>query len=148
YRKTDDSFWTVGWVPRRLDRAIRRLRPDIVHLHWTGNGFLPIWALARLDRPMVWTLRDMWAFTGGCPYTAGCERYREACGACPQLRSSAEEDLSRRVWQRKRRYWRSLDLWLVPLSNWLAECAGKSSLLHGCPITVIPNGLDIGRFVP
>ena len=148
YRKTDDSYWTVGWVPRHVESLVRRCHPDIVHLHWTGSGFLPIGAFERFRRPLVWTLRDMWAFTGGCHYTAGCERYRKACGACPQLRSSVEKDLSRYIWQRKQRHWRGLNLWLVPLSNWLAECARASALFRDRPITVIPNGLDIGRFAP
>ena len=75
YDKTDESFWTVGWVPRRIRRVVESLRPDIIHLHWTGGGFLPISALRSLGRPLVWTLRDMWAFTGGCHYSAGCDRY-------------------------------------------------------------------------
>ncbi len=148
YRMTRDSYWTIGWVPSQVERLIRRHQPDIVHLHWTGAGFLPIDTLERLRFPMVWTLRDMWAFTGGCHYTAGCDRYRQACGRCPQLRSDIENDLSRHIWERKRKHWRDLNLWLVPLSNWLAECARASSLFKGCPVTVIPNGLDIRRFCP
>jgi len=75
YQKTEEAFWTVGWLPRRVKNAVAALKPDIVHLHWTGGGFMPIDALATLPYPLVWTLRDMWAFTGGCHYTAGCDRY-------------------------------------------------------------------------
>lgn len=148
YQKTDDAYWTVGWVPNDIVGRIRRIDPDIVHLHWTGNGFLPIQALAHLPYPLVWTLRDMWGFTGGCHYTADCARYEAACGACPQLRSDREEDLSRHIWRRKLRHWRNLDLWLVPISSWLADCARTSSLFGGRPIEVIPNGVDARRFQP
>jgi len=148
YRKTDESFWTVGWVPRRLSRAVDDLRPDLVHLHWMGGGFMPIRALSGLPQPVVWTLRDMWAFTGGCHYTAGCTGYRTRCGKCPQLNSTRENDLSRAVWMHKSKAWADLNLWLVPISTWLARCARRSSLFAEVPSTVIPNGVDSRRFHP
>ncbi len=148
YRKTEESFWTVGWVPRGLAGAVKALRPDIVHLHWIGGGFLPVKALAGLAAPVVWTLRDMWAFTGGCHYTAGCGGYRTGCGRCPQLGSARENDISRLIWRQKSKAWAGLDLWLVPVSNWLADCVKRSSLFADVPVTVIPNGVDSRRFRP
>lgn len=146
YRTTDESFWSLGWVPGRFERMIDDMQPDIIHLHWVGGGFLPISALKQFARPIVWTLRDMWSFTGGCHYTAGCEKYRGSCGACPQLRSSTEYDLSRAIWRHKKKHWRDLDLWLVPISQWLGECAQASPLLGRYPIEIIPNGLDVSTF--
>jgi glycosyltransferase involved in cell wall biosynthesis len=148
YDKTDDSFWTLGWVPARIEHIVEEIDPDVVHLHWIGAGFLPLDALKRIGRPLVWTLRDMWPLTGGCHYTAGCERYRESCGACPQLRSSRETDISRRTWERKKRHWTDLDLHLVPISGWLADCVEASPLLRHHPREIIPNGLDASRFHP
>lgn len=148
YRKTDESYWSINWVPARLGQFVKEVAPDILHLHWVGAGFLPVSALRQFDCPVVWTLRDMWAFTGGCHYTAGCERYQQSCGACPQLRSSDDEDLSRTIWRRKRKYLRDLDLSLVPISGWLGDCARESALLSACPIEVIPNGLDLDSFQP
>ena len=90
YQTPAEAFWTIGWLPCNLDRLLREHSPDLVHLHWVGAGFLPIQALKQFRCPVVWTLRDMWGFTGGCHYTAGCQRYQEACGACPQLRSNRD----------------------------------------------------------
>lgn len=148
YRKTNESFWSIGWLPGRFDRQVAEFSPDIVHLHWVGAGFLPVQALAQLRCPVIWTLRDMWPVTGGCHYTAGCERYRTGCGACPQLRSDDEQDLSRAVWRNKQNHWRNLDLTLVPISRWLGDCVRASPLLRGYPVEVVPNGLDIGKFTP
>jgi glycosyltransferase involved in cell wall biosynthesis len=148
YAKTDESYWTVGWVPRHIEKSVDSLDPDVIHLHWTGGGFLPVTALARLRRPLVWTLRDMWAFTGGCHYSGACHRFEVACGACPQLRSGKEHDLSRIVRQRKERAWANLDLTLVPISRWLAECVRRSGLFPGRAIEIIPNGLDTHVFRP
>jgi glycosyltransferase involved in cell wall biosynthesis len=148
YRRTGEAYWSVNWVPTRMGRVIDAIDPDVVHLHWSGGGFVPIQLFESFGRPVVWTLRDMWPFTGGCHYTAGCERFRTGCGRCPQLRSQSEDDLSRHVFERKRVHWRDLDLWLVPISGWLADTARQSPLFATVPIEVIPNGVDTGRFRP
>ncbi|MCB0502451.1 MAG: glycosyl transferase group 1, partial [Bacteroidetes bacterium] len=51
---------------------------DIIHLHWINLAFLSINSikqLAVLNKPVVWTLHDMWAFTGGCHYSGDCTNY-------------------------------------------------------------------------
>lgn len=148
YDKTDESFWTVGWQPRNIRRAVSAFAPDLVHIQWTGGGFLPVESLRSIDVPIVWTMRDMWGFTGGCHYTAGCTRYIDGCGICPQLRSDGEGDLSRQTVQRKRKAWDGLNFWLVPISEWMADRTRESQLLQGSHVHVIPNGIDSNRFRP
>lgn len=140
--------FTPAHLPDRLPERVAEIAPDIVHLHWLGAGFCSVESIGRFSRPLVWTLHDAWPFTGGCHVPGGCRKYRERCGACPVLGSTCENDLSRRVWERKNRAWRALRPALVAPSRWLADCAGESSLFHGCRIEVIPNGLDTDLFRP
>lgn len=128
---------------------------DVVHLHWVSGMVDHRAFFDRLppDLPVVWTLHDMNLLTGGCHYDWGCGRYRERCGACPQLGSSDEEDLSREVWRRKEELFSGLPgdrLRLVTPSRWLAERVAESSLLGGrFPVRVVPYGLDTeGAFAP
>ncbi|PIW26850.1 MAG: glycosyl transferase [Rhodospirillales bacterium CG15_BIG_FIL_POST_REV_8_21_14_020_66_15] len=148
YRKTDDSYWTVGWLPRKIVNTVDSHKPDLVHLHWTGGGFLSVQDLREIQVPVVWTLRDMWAMTGGCHYTAGCNRYTFHCGRCPQLCSGSPEDLSRRNWERKYAAWKDMHMSLIAISRWLAECAEASGLFPNSEISVIPNGVDVRTFRP
>ncbi|MGL5881127.1 MAG: glycosyl transferase, partial [Xenococcaceae cyanobacterium] len=110
--------------------------PDIVNIHWINGGYLQIETIAKFKRPIVWTLHDMWAFTGGCHYTQDCDRYTSSCGACPQLNSKSDWDLSRWIWQRKAKAWQNLNLTIVTPSHWLAKCAGNSPLLAKSRIEV------------
>jgi glycosyltransferase involved in cell wall biosynthesis len=135
-------------MPDRLAARVAGIGPDVVHLHWIAAGFMRIETLSKLKRPLVWTLHDSWAFTGGCHMPYDCVKYRERCGQCPVLGSGREDDLSRQVWQRKEKAWRGLDLTVVAPSRWLAACAGTSSLFRGARIEVIPNGLDTSVFKP
>lgn len=140
--------YSVQWVPSGIYKKIAQLNPDVINLHWICGGYLNIGSIARLNKPLVWTLHDMWPFTGGCHYDQGCGRYAQSCGACPQLHSRRERDLSRFIWRRKKRAWKDTDLTIVALSQWLAKCACKSSLFKDLRIEIIPNGLDLNRFKP
>jgi glycosyltransferase involved in cell wall biosynthesis len=141
-------MFSPAWLPERLAQRVRRSAPEVAHLHWISGGMLRIESLARLGRPLIWTMHDMWAFTGGCHYDEGCGRYVAACGRCPVLRSSRSWDLSSWVLGRKRRAWRGVPITLVAPSRWLAEQARASSLFRDRPVQVIPNGLDLDRFQP
>lgn len=148
YQEREPTAFSPRWVPDQLPQQVRKQRPDIVNLHWTGHGLLQIESLAKFESPLVWTLHDMWAFTGGCHYTGSCTRYTQQCGACPQLNSSRDKDLSRWIWKRKQKAWKSLNLTIVTPSHWLADCARKSSLLQDQRIEVIPNGIDVQIYKP
>ena len=60
---------------------------DIIHLHWINKSLININDIVKIDKPIVWTIRDMWPFTGVCHYSYDCERYVNSCGKCPQLKS-------------------------------------------------------------
>lgn len=148
YSKATRSNFSPQWVPNPLLPKIHKLNPDIVNLHWIANGFLQIETLKYLKQPIVWTLHDMWPFTGGCHYTQDCLRYTQTCGSCPQLGSHKVEDLSFRVWQRKANAWRDINLTIVASSHWLAECARSSTLFQNCRVEVIALPLDVSSFKP
>lgn len=135
-------------VSANLRPTLRRLQPDLIHLHWVVHGFVRPEDLPTWQRPLVWTLRDQWPMTGGCHLPLACHRYEAQCGACPALHSQVEEDLSRQVWRRKETAWAGCDLTIVGLSRWIADCAARSSLLSRFPITVIPNAIDTTLFAP
>jgi glycosyltransferase involved in cell wall biosynthesis len=140
-------FSSALFTDRRI-RQIDDLAPDVVHLHWVSGGMISIEALANIGRPIVWTLHDSWAFTGGCHVPYECTRYRDRCGRCPVLGSERELDLSRLVFRRKERIFPRVHFTIVAPSHWLAESAASSRLLHNYPIEVIRNCVDLARFKP
>jgi glycosyltransferase involved in cell wall biosynthesis len=149
YPQRDRStLFSPQWLPDRVIPQVDKLHPDIVNLHWISGGFIQIETLAKFKRPLVWTIHDMWAFTGGCHYAGTCDRYVKSCGNCPQINSNKDKDLSRWIWQRKARGWKDLDLTIVSPSKWLAQCARSSSLFNHLEIEHIPNGLDTEVYRP
>ena len=148
YPQFDQGVYSPQWIPDRLVHQVKQFSPQIINLHDITLGYIQIETLAKFKQPLVWTLHDMWAFTGGCHYSNGCDRYQESCGACPQLNSQRDWDLSRWIWQRKTKNWHKLNLTIVTLSQWMTDCVKKSSLLQDFPVEMIANGLDLERFKP
>lgn len=146
YRSRTDAVFAPAWVPDRTWRKINSDRADIVNLHWITKSFLRVENLSRIDKPIVWTLHDMWAFTGGCHYDGGCGKYRASCGGCPTLNSTVDNDLSSRNFMRKLKTYKDLQLTIVTPSHWLARCVRDSSLLGRFRVEVIPNGLDLALY--
>jgi glycosyltransferase involved in cell wall biosynthesis len=128
---------------------INNINPDIVHLHWIVGGILRIEDFAKIKVPIVWSLHDMWAFTGGCHYDEECGAYQKQCGTCPVLGSNKLQDLSRKVWLRKQAtFGKMANLNIIGLSKWLADCAKQSSLFKGTPVFNLPNPIDTDAFAP
>lgn len=148
YRKREKTIFSTQWLPSNIHTQINQLNPDVVNLHWICGSFVSIQTIAKINKPIIWTLHDMWAFTGGCHYGGNCEGYLKNCGNCPQLHSNQSWDLSRWIWQRKSKAWHSLNLMIVTPSRWLADCAKKSSLFEGYRVEVIANGLDVSLYKP
>jgi len=141
----------VAWIGKNVAQNELIKKADIINLHWITEGFLSIKdisKLAKLNKLIVWTLHDMWAFTGGCHYSEDCEKYINQCGSCPRLNSTRENDITRRIWKKKKRAYKNLNLTIVTPSKWLAECAKRSSLLSNFNIEIIPNGLNTDIFKP
>lgn len=149
YPKRDNVLFSPAVLPNNnLVTKVKRLDSDVINLHWIAKGMLNPKTLKHFNKPLVWTLHDMWPFTGGCHYDSGCGRYQEACGKCPILKTSKKIDMSHWIWKRKENAWKELDIVIVTPSHWLADCAKNSSLFHDFRIEVIPNGLDLNRFKP
>ncbi|HOW36319.1 MAG TPA: glycosyltransferase family 4 protein [Candidatus Omnitrophota bacterium] len=148
YRNRRPEFWSLQWLSNDIVRQINRINPDIVHFHWIGRGFVPITALPKLHCPLVWTLHDMWGFTGGCHYDFECGRWHDQCGSCPQLKSKNENDQSRRTWLTKERAWKNINIHIVTPSGWMTNCARTSSLFQRMPAQTIPYGINTEIFQP
>jgi glycosyltransferase involved in cell wall biosynthesis len=142
------SYFSPAWLPEKLAQTIDQINPDVINLHWVNNSFLRIETLAQFNRPIIWTLHDMWPFTGGCHYSGDCHGYESICGACPELTSHKQKDLSHWIWKRKAKAWQNLNLTIVSPSKWLARCAQASALFKHLPIEVIANGFNLDVYQP
>lgn len=123
---------------------------DIVHLHWVNQAFLSLrdlHALQCLNKPIVWTLHDLWPATGICHYPDSCTAYHTCCKSCPQMVSKPWLNLSRWVFKKKSRLDFS-NTTFVGCSQWIADMAQQSAFLSQAHFCSIPNPIDTNAFHP
>ncbi|MDM8554072.1 glycosyltransferase [Desulfococcaceae bacterium HSG7] len=122
---------------------------DIINLHWINHfqSLLTLKKLFKLRKPIVWTMHDQWAFTGGCHYSSGCEKYRQNCIECPQLTKDPFR-LAEVIFKDKLEFLQNDNLTIVTPSNWLADCIKNSRIFKNSRVEVIPNALETDIFKP
>lgn len=143
--------WSAGQSGFDLTRHSLVESADIIHLHWINQGFISIKGLSKLfklNKPVVWTLHDMWSFTGGCHYAGDCDNYEHFCGFCPFINEPALNDLSNQQYIKKARAYQGSNLNVVTCSNWLRGLASEASLLKDFPVISIPNPIETDVFCP
>lgn len=146
-RTTNLTHLSPGWIGTSACKRANRLRPDLVHLHWLGKGFVQIEQLPLIHAPLLWSLHDMWAFAGGEHYVGNCIRYRDGYHLTNRPEFEKGFDLNRWIWRRKRRGWSSIPhLTLLPVSAWLADRVRESALFRDRPIEILYNALDATVF--
>ena len=124
---------------------------DVIHLHWINQGMLSLTDIRKIlesGKPVVWTLHDMWPFTGICHYAGNCDKYKTQCQQCEQLLHPHRKDLSARVFHKKQKLFAHSHITFVACSRWLEAMARESSLLTGHTITNIPNAINTNLFKP
>jgi glycosyltransferase involved in cell wall biosynthesis len=145
-----DTLFSSSFLPfSEIIKQIDRIKPDLVHLHWITGGMMRIEDIAKIKYPIIWSLHDMWAFTGGCHYDNDCGLYRQNCGNCKMIPNGKKYDLSRIVFNRKRKTYSQIrNITFVATSRWLAKCAQDSTLLKNKNIHILPNPIDTNLFKP
>lgn len=152
-RSPDIELFSQERVDGDTNFFVQRPPADVINLHWVA-GFVDyplFFDPLRTKVPVVWTLHDMNAFTGGCHYDQMCGRFRASCGACPLLGSSDPDDLSRRVFDAKAKIfdaWPADMLHIAAPSQWLVDEAKASSLFRKFSGTRIPYGIETDTFKP
>lgn len=138
------------WPPPG-NRSQQSRRHDIIHLHWISKfiDYRSFFASLPDEQPLVWTLHDMNAFTGGCHFSSGCGRFQTGCGNCPQLGLRSVNDLSQTFFEQKRAAIRGLNLHVAAPSHWLLTAAKLSPIFETVrSFTHIPYGISTTDFYP
>ena len=129
----------------------------ITHLHWLGDNTISIEEVGKLQGPIFWTLHDQWPFCGAEHYTyppidknglkVDDYRYTQNYSRASRVFNEKGFDINKWTWERKKKSWIK-PINIVATSNWLFECAKKSSLMKNWPIHLIPYPIDIKEWKP
>jgi glycosyltransferase involved in cell wall biosynthesis len=146
-RDNDFSIQSMSIIPSNFHKFINKSDYDLINLHWVGGEMISIEDIGKINKPIVWTLHDMWPFCGAEHFTFD-DRWKNGYyfnATNPQNNSFF--DLNKFVWQRKLKSWKK-PMHIVGVSNWISQCAKDSMLMKNFPIITINNTLDSNFWRP
>ncbi|KPL25197.1 MAG: glycosyl transferase [Anaerolineae bacterium SM23_84] len=134
----------------KIPKSKAYLEADIINFHGFRKYFnyLALPALTK-NKPGVFTLQDIWPFTGHCAISYDCDRWKIGCGKCPypDVIPSIRRDNTRLEWKLKDWVYGRSNLVIVTLCSQVTEQA-KQSMLNRFPIYQIPSGIDTKVYEP
>lgn len=138
-----------------LIRKIKKISPDIIHLHnihgYFVNYKMLFSFLSKYGKPVIWTMHDCWSITGHCAHfdNIGCSKWKSGCNSCSIIKSYPKSlllDNSYNNYNNKRRCFNLVDnLTVVCVSHWLSGILSQS-FLKNYPNVIINNGIDLNVF--
>lgn len=135
---------SLNVLPTGLHKFLNASDADVIHLHWIHNEMISIREIGKIEKPIVWTLHDMWPLCG-TEHHPESPYWRKTSGSSEQGEPTG---INRRIFLMKKTAWNRLPIALVAPSRWMADQARASRLFSTRPVTVIPNGLDLDVFRP
>ena len=140
------GLMSLNLLPSGLLKIINNSDADIVHLHWVNGETISISDIAKIRKPIAWTLHDMWPFVGLLHYD---------CATSAELGQQASKahwrkllNLDSLMRQIKRKHWKNLKVNFIAPSDWMAEEWSSSAMFPNSTVRVIANTLDTGIFRP
>ena len=143
-----DSFAILQTI--RLIIKLYRLKPELIHLHVIHDGYvyykLLFWFIVHEHIPVVYTMHDLWAFTGGCyHYTClRCDGYKTGCYSCPAKKEQldCEKSSITKSYETKKFFFeRTSQYASVAVSQWVSRQINMS-FLYNKPAFVIYNCIE------
>ena len=97
-------------------------KADIIHLHWINQGMLSVNEIGKIlasGKKIVWTMHDMWPFTGICHHAGTCSNFQTSCGNCFYLKNPSKNDFSHKLFNKKQAAYSKGQITFVACSEWL-----------------------------
>jgi glycosyltransferase involved in cell wall biosynthesis len=158
YFKTFETFkgktftpekFTLPTSPYKIENHPLVKEADLINLHWVSEFINVPTFFDEVKKPIVWTLHDMNAFTGGCHYSFDClEFIIGACARCPQLIGVEKTDLANNSFEIKQKSYKNQNITIVTPSKWLYSESNKSPLTRVFEKRIIPYGISDSVFYP
>jgi glycosyltransferase involved in cell wall biosynthesis len=149
--KLNRYHWT-----RKIQMILDQVKPDVINIHNLHGAQKFGWSTNIVEEcvkhgPTIWTLHDMWSFTGRCTYNYDCPKYLTGCDhTCPtpdQYPVMAPNQIAGAWESKKQLFLSSSNLAAVSPSRWLAELA-ENGMWRNHTVKVIRNGLPLDVFQP
>jgi glycosyltransferase involved in cell wall biosynthesis len=142
FSTNNGKFKSLGLFSAISIRDINQSDFDVINLHWVCGELLSVGDIAKISKPIVWTLHDMWAFLG-IEHYQGSEIAESPCqdGKDPYINGDSSR-LEKWAWLRKIKLWHK-PIYLVLSSRWMLAKMQASSIVGEWESSIIPNAINL-----
>jgi glycosyltransferase involved in cell wall biosynthesis len=135
---------------RFIMKKAREIKPDIISLHNTHEGYFKTAILKSLSKiaPIVWTLHDMWSFSANAVHTFGDESWKQLKSGKGEKKIYPHIGINTGKWllRQKKRIYKKSDIRVITPSMWLYQLACQSPVFTDKQVFSIPHGIDLAVF--
>lgn len=115
-----------------LTKQKEYIEADIIHIHWLSDGFINLNSLSKVKKPIIWTMRDEWPYTGGSHYKFDFQKYEKS------FFSNILKNYKKKIYKKNFQF--------IAVSNWLKFRAEKSTVMENHDIIKIDNNIEFNDF--
>lgn len=134
---------SINLIDSGVANFINKKPYDIVNFHWIGCETISLSEIKKINKPIVWTLHDMWAISGIYHYNLDKKYFNQECKSVVKKRYF--EFLDNIVKRRKEILFKEKKIHLISPSKWLLDEAKKTKLPFG-KMEVIPYPINTNFF--
>ena len=129
---------SISLFSSNLYQKINNSKFDIINLHWICNEMISLKEIKKINKPIVWTLVDMWPFTGSTHYTEN-DFYKFA-----NKKFNEKKILNIQNWMLNRKVkYLNKDIIIICISKWLEKLAKQSHIFKNNKIYTIPCTINV-----
>ena len=133
-------------------KHLEQIKPDVISLHNIHGGYFETRLLKKLSikYPLVWTIHDMWSFTGNAAHTFGNLKWSELKSFKGENKLYPQIGLNIGRWliRRKKHIYKNAEFYIAAPSKWIFNMALQTPLFKGKKVNYLPNGIDLEEYHP
>ena len=134
---------SLNIISSGVAKYINKSSFDIVNLHWINCETISLLEIKKINKPIVWTLHDMWPILGIYHYSLDKKYFNRQCKNF--LKKKYFNFLDKLTLKRKELLFKEKKIHIISPSKWLLQEAQKTGLPFG-KMEVIPNPIDTKYF--
>ena len=146
FKSKNKNTHTLSFFNSNILSQIDKYDPDIINIHWIGNEFISLKQISKIQKPIIWTLHDMWLYSGAEHYTTE-QRFIDGYNKKNRNKDESGFDINRWVWNRKKKYI-TKKIKIISTSDWQYQNSKKSFLLKNNDNYKIPLPIDLSIWRP
>ena len=146
YKSNKKETLSISIFKSKIIDQINNFDCDIINLHWICNEFISIKQLKEINKPIVWSLYDMWPFSGAEHYS-DCERFKDGYKKDNRNKDESGFDINRWTWNKKINNF-DFPMHLIAPSDWLQKCSQDSVIFNKQKTFKIGHPIDTNFWTP